>query len=197
MSETATAMAVADAPVTSKTTPKKTAKKVPGKPRAHPPVSEMVNAAIGALKDKKGSSLQAIKKYIAGTYKLDVEKQSTFIKKYLKLAVSKKTIVQTKGSGAAGSFKLATKAENEKKVVKTSGAEKKSAGQRIAAKKPVAAMKKPATKKAAVVKKQATKKVVSSSKQSVSKSKLPSKAKKAGKTPATKPKAPKYKFVKQ
>ena len=72
----------------------------------HPPASEMVLAAITALKDKKGSSLQAIKKYIVATYKVDAEKQAIFIRKYLKTAVANGALVQTKGSGAAGSFKL-------------------------------------------------------------------------------------------
>ncbi|XP_011501818.1 PREDICTED: histone H1-like [Ceratosolen solmsi marchali] len=209
MTETAVVPATVEAPLTSaKSVPKKAAssKKSPAKPRTHPPVSEMVNAAIAALKDKRGSSLQAIKKYIAATYKVDVEKQSTFIKKYLKLAVTKKTIVQTKGSGAAGSFKLAAKgAEGEKKVVK-----------KPVAKKPAAKAKKPVVKKAVAVKKSvavkkqqqtastttattattnvAAKKVAAPKPKVAVKPKSPSKAKKTGKAPAAaKPKTPKPK----
>ncbi|XP_043484331.1 histone H1-like [Leptopilina heterotoma] len=88
---------------------KKSATKVK-KPRAkstHPPTSGMVNASIRSLKERNGSSLQAIKKYIAASYKVDVEKQAPFIKKYLKSAVTNGILVQTKGKGAAGSFKLA------------------------------------------------------------------------------------------
>ena len=44
---------------------KKAAK--PKKPAAHPPSSAMVKAAIKALADKKGSSLAAIKKYVAAS----------------------------------------------------------------------------------------------------------------------------------
>lgn len=85
---------------------KKTSKKVRGKP-AHPPTSEMVSAAIKGLKERGGSSLQAIKKYISANYKVDAEKLSPFIKKYLKAAVTSGTLIQPKGKGASGSFKLA------------------------------------------------------------------------------------------
>ncbi|XP_014211759.1 histone H1-like [Copidosoma floridanum] len=84
------------------------AKKPVVKP-SHPPTSEMVNAAIGALNEKKGSSLQAIKKYIAGTYVVDVEKMAPLIRKYLKTSVEKNILIQTKGIGASGRFKLTVK----------------------------------------------------------------------------------------
>ncbi|KAL3290516.1 hypothetical protein HHI36_023856 [Cryptolaemus montrouzieri] len=42
--------------------------------------------AIKGLKERSGSSLQAIKKYIAANYKVDPEKMAPFIKKYLKSA---------------------------------------------------------------------------------------------------------------
>ncbi|XP_015127910.1 histone H1 [Diachasma alloeum] len=72
----------------------------------YPRVSEMVNLAIKALCEKNGSSLQAIKKYMVETYKIDVEKQNPFIKKYLKSAVEAGFLIRTKGRGAAGSFKI-------------------------------------------------------------------------------------------
>ncbi|CAH1385012.1 unnamed protein product, partial [Tenebrio molitor] len=46
-------------------------------PRAkpsHPPTSEMVNNAIKGLKERGGSSLQAIKKFVAANYKVDAER---------------------------------------------------------------------------------------------------------------------------
>jgi len=79
------------------------------KPKAaptHPPVADMVIAAINSLKERNGSSAQAIKKYIAGNYKVDVERMTPFIKKYLKQAVGSGALVQTKGKGASGSFKV-------------------------------------------------------------------------------------------
>ncbi|XP_066304497.1 histone H1-like [Branchiostoma lanceolatum] len=115
--------------------PKK-AKKAPKAPAAHPPTTAMVTAALEALKDRKGSSLLAIKKYIAGNYKFDVEKKGHFIKRALKALVEKGTLIQVKGTGASGSFKI--------NVAAKKAAEK--AAKKPVAKKPV---KKPAAKKAA------------------------------------------------
>lgn len=86
----------------------------------HPPTSEMVNNAIQNLKERSGSSLQAIKKYISANYKIDADKLSPFIKKYLKSAVTGGQLVQTKGKGASGSFKL-----SKPPKAKTTGEKKK------------------------------------------------------------------------
>ena len=59
--------------------------------------SEMVATAISCLKDRGGSSLQAIKKHIAANYKVDSEKLSPVVKMYLKTAVASGELVQTKG----------------------------------------------------------------------------------------------------
>ena len=67
---------------------------------------QMVVAAITALKEKGGSSSQAIRKYIKDTYDVDMVRQGTFIRKALKTGVEKGDLIQTKGKGAAGSFKL-------------------------------------------------------------------------------------------
>ncbi|KAG0521462.1 hypothetical protein BDA96_08G162600 [Sorghum bicolor] len=93
--------------------PKKPAKSAAAskKPRAkpaHPKTAEMVNSAIKSLKERGGSSLQAIKKYITANYKTDAEKLSPFIKKYIKGAVPA-AHCPTKGKGASGSFKLASR----------------------------------------------------------------------------------------
>ena len=150
--------------------PKKAAPKAkkPVKKAEHPPVASMVNAAITNLKDRKGSSLAAIKKYIATTYKVDVAKLAPFIRRYLKKAVTDGKLNQVKGSGASGSFKL-VKAVAEDKPKK----EKK-------AKKPAAA-KKPATKKSP---KKAAKKPAKKA------TKSPKKEKKAKKPATAKPKKP-------
>ncbi|GLV44746.1 histone H1 [Carabus blaptoides fortunei] len=66
----------------------------------HPTTAVMVNNAIQKLKERGGSSLQAIKKYISATYKIDSEKFSPFIKKYLKASGAAGTLVQTKRKGA-------------------------------------------------------------------------------------------------
>lgn len=82
----------------------------------HPATSVMVVAAIKELNEKKGSSLPAIKKYLAANYKVDPVKLAPFIRKFLKAAVANKTILQTKGNGASGHFKLATAEAKPKKV---------------------------------------------------------------------------------
>ena len=152
--------------------PKKAAPKAkkPVKKPDHPPVASMVNSAITNLKDRKGSSLAAIKKYIGSNYKVDVAKLAPFIRRYLKKAVADGKLNQVKGSGASGSFKLNKAAEEKPKKVKK--AVKKPAAKKPAAKKtPKKAAKKPATKKA----------------------KTPKKEKKAKKPAAAKPKKPKAK----
>ena len=155
--------------------PKKAAAKAkkPAKKADHPPVASMVNAAIAALKDRKGSSLPAIKKYVAATYKVNIEKLAPFVRRYLKKAVADGKLTQVKGSGASGSFKLA----KVEKVVKP----KKVAAKKPAAKKsPKKAAKKPAAKKAKTPKKEKKAK-----KPAAAKPKKP-KAKKATKSPAKK-----------
>lgn len=121
-----TVAAVAPAVVAEKKTKKAPAagSKKPKSTPTHPPTQQMVDAAIKTLKERGGSSLLAIKKYIAATYKVDVQKLAPFIKKYLKSAVVSGKLVQTKGKGATGSFKLSTAASKEPKV---KSAEKKKA----------------------------------------------------------------------
>lgn len=175
----------------------------PKKPKSkpnHPPTSEMVNGAIKSLKERGGSSLQAIKKYISVNYKIDADKLSPFIKKYLKNAVIAGQLIQTKGKGASGSFKLKAvaakvSAGEGKKVKKSSdkpkkvttakkSPTKKPAAKKVSAKKPVGEKKK-TVGAAKAVKKSGTS-VKAASKQK------PTKAKKSGDA-VKKPKAPKPK----
>lgn len=74
---------------------------------SHPLYSEMVNNAIKNLEKRGGSSLKAIKKYVCTNYLVNADKLSPFIKRYLKSAVASGALVQTRGKGASGSFKLA------------------------------------------------------------------------------------------
>lgn len=71
-----------------------------------PKVSEMVLLAIAILNERNGSSIQAIKKYISKSFNVEEKKISANVKKYLRLATASGTLVQTKGKGAAGSFRL-------------------------------------------------------------------------------------------
>merc|ERR1711894_509659 len=124
----------------------------PKKPSAHPPSSAMVKAAIKALADKKGSSLAAIKKYVAANYKVDIVKISPFIRKALKKAVVDKALVQVKGS-----YKLAKEAKKPAKP-KAKKAKKPKAKKPKAAKKaksPKNAKKPKSPKKAAAKPKKA------------------------------------------
>ncbi|XP_058827347.1 histone H1A, sperm-like [Topomyia yanbarensis] len=130
----ATAPAVVASPPAAKAPPKQAAKasksdaKKPKKSSTHPPVSEMVLAAIRTLKERSGSSLQAIKKYIAANYMCDVARLAPFIRKALKTGVEKGNITQTKGTGASGSFKVTVEAKKPAGDKKPpSGAAKKSA----------------------------------------------------------------------
>ncbi|OWR50296.1 histone H1 [Danaus plexippus plexippus] len=79
---------------------------------------EMIKEALTELRSRKGTSLFAIKKYLELKYNVDVEKIKHIIKKYIKTSVEDGTIVQTKGVGASGSFKLVEKEKKEKKVKK-------------------------------------------------------------------------------
>merc|ERR1712223_1630884 len=91
----------------------------PKKPAAHPPSSAMVKAAIKALADKKGSSLAAIKKYVAANYKVDIVKIAPHIRKALKKGVEAKTLIQVKGS-----YKVAKEEKVKKPKVKKPKAKK-------------------------------------------------------------------------
>merc|ERR1712072_1664921 len=132
--------------VDAKSPAKKAAK--PKKPAAHPPTASMVKAAIKALKDRNGSSLPAIKKYIAANYKYDVVKNARFINKALKGMSEKGVLTKVKGS-----FKLSAKAKEEKKPKKPKAKKAKSPKKKAAAKtKKAKTPKKPAAKKPAAKK---------------------------------------------
>ncbi|XP_057321453.1 histone H1, orphon-like [Microplitis mediator] len=197
MTETSSAQVEEKAPA-KVDSPKKAAAKKPALKATHPSAAEMVTAAIKTLGERGGSSLQAIKKYIAVTYMVDVDKQAPFIKKFLKSAVTKGTLVQTKGKGASGSFKLApTKAASKPKVA----GEKKAAAKKPAAKKPAAkkasgetkTAKSPASPKKSPVKKPSSPKKPAAKSPTKAKTAASPKAKKATKAPTAKPKSPKPK----
>merc|ERR1712088_300346 len=133
------------------------------KPAAHPPYANMIVAAIKALKDKKGSSRQAILKYVVANNKVaDADKAAVRVKLALRKRVDAKKVVPAAAAGkkGAGSFKLPAKepAAKKPKAKKAKAAKKpaakkaakpkaKKAAKPKAAKKPAA--KKPAAKKAA------------------------------------------------
>merc|ERR1712115_463107 len=151
--------------ISNMSAPAKKASK-PKAPAAHPKYSVMIAAAITALKDRTGSSRQAILKYICANYKVDAAKAAVQIRLALKRGVAKGALKMARASGkGAGCYKV-VKVEKPKKVKKA---------KKPKAKKPKKAAKKPAAKKPA---KKAAKKPA---------------AKKAAKKPAAKKAAPKKK----
>ncbi|KAK7171144.1 hypothetical protein R3I94_001152 [Phoxinus phoxinus] len=186
----------------------KAAKKKPAakSKKPGPNVRELIVKAVSASKERSGVSLAALKKALAaGGY--DVEKNNSRVKTAVKSLVTNETLVQTKGTGASGSFKLNKKqSETKTKPAKKAApkAKKPAAKKPAAAKKPkTAAAKKPVAKKSPKkVKKPAAKKATKSPKKA-KKAASPKKVatpKKAAKSPkkakAAKPKTAKPKAAK-
>ena len=168
------------------TSPKKKVAAKPKKPAAHPKYSDMVGKAIAALKERGGSSRQAILKYIMANFNVgkDAKTVNVHLKLSLRAGVKNKSLKQSKGTGASGSFKIG-------EVVKP---KKKPAVKPKKAVKPKAAN----PKKVKTPKKTAAKKPAAEKKAAKPKAKKPAAAKKATKSPkktkAVKPKkAPKKK----
>merc|ERR1712193_355755 len=123
---------------------KTTTKKVDA--AAHPPSSVMVVKAIEDLKERKGSSLAAIKKCIGANYKVDLAKVSVFIRKALKSGIEKKTLVASAGMG--GRFKIAeTESKPKPKKIAKKATPKKAEKTKSSAKTKAAKPKNPVAKK--------------------------------------------------
>jgi len=139
--------------------PKKTA------PASHPKYSVMIIAAIKALKERNGSSRQAILKYITANYKVEPKKAAIQLRLSLKRAISTGSLKMAKEKGkGAGCYKVADVTENSNKKKGASVSKKPAAAKKIkkaptpkSAKKPVT-VKKPAVKKS-VAKKSAKKSI--------------------------------------
>lgn len=191
MTET-TEVAAPATPVVAKSPIKKkvAAPKAKKAAATHPTTAVMVTAAIKELKEKKGSSLPAIKKYLAANYKVDSAKLAPFIRKFLKAAVVKGLLVQVKGTGASGHFKLAVEAKKPATKKKAAAAKKPATKKPAAAKSAGTPKKRKAPKKAKAAEPAAkkAKKVAAPKPKAAKPAKSPAKAKKA---PATKAKPPK------
>merc|ERR1712080_150470 len=124
-------------------------------PAAHPKYSVMIPAAIAGLKDRSGSSRQAILKWIKANYRgVDHPQAGQHLNMALKAGVKKGTLKMARASGkGAGSFKLGEKPKAAKKAKKPKAAKKKPAKKAPKAKKPAKKaakkVKKPAKKAAA------------------------------------------------
>ena len=144
--------------------------KKPAKPADHPPYAAMVADAIKGLGNKKGSSRQAILKYVVANNKVDAARAALLVRLTLARMVASKKVIAAAAAGkkGAGSFKLGAelkkprvvkKAKAKKPAVKKPKKSKKPSAKKPAAKK---VAKKPAAKKVAkkVAKKPAAKKAV-------------------------------------
>jgi len=85
---------------------KKSPVKAPPKKPKHPEVGEMVIESIKKLRDnpRKGSSLAAIKGYMAEEWGVHIPDFVNKIKKFIIRSVQNEEIIQTKGKGASGRF---------------------------------------------------------------------------------------------
>merc|ERR1719186_2226176 len=110
-------------------------------PAAHPKYSEMIASAITILKDRTGSSRQAILKNICANHKVDATKAVVQVRLALKRGVANGAFKMARASGkGAGSYKIVKVEKPKKDKVKKPNVKKP------AAKK---AVKKPAAKKTA------------------------------------------------
>jgi len=109
-----------------------TKKKAAAKPGAkkhtadHPKYSEMVHQALSSLKERGGSSRQAVLKYIMKNFSVGNDENivNTHLKIALRSGVKNATLKQSKGSGATGSFRLGEEAKKKPKAIKASAGKK-------------------------------------------------------------------------
>merc|ERR1712088_570454 len=146
--------------------PKKASPKKAAKPKvapSHPTYKDMAVAAISALKDRSGSSRQAILKYVMANYKVGTD--ATKVGKLLNLALKKGVAsgalkpAAAAGRKGAGSYRIGEKPKVVKKKPAKKPAAKKAKTPKKAAKSPVKkAVKAPAKKAVKAPAKKAVKK---------------------------------------
>merc|ERR1711936_804634 len=126
----------------------------PKAPAAHPTYKDMAIGAITGLKDRSGSSRQAILKYVMANYKVgtDASKVSRQLQLALKKAVAGGALKAAAPAGrkGAGSYRLGEKpkAEKKKKPAKKPAAKKAPAKKKSPKKAAPKKAAKPAAKKA-------------------------------------------------
>jgi histone H1/5 len=88
-------------------TPKKKAKKAK-RNMDHPKYLEMIIEAIETMQDeeKKGSSRQAIVKYIRAHFKINDENVEIYVKNALKMGLKYERLILATGRGVSGSFRV-------------------------------------------------------------------------------------------
>ncbi|XP_050644900.1 histone H1t [Macaca thibetana thibetana] len=100
--------AVMEKPLTKKRGKKPTGLTSASRKAPNLSVSKLITEALSASQERVGMSLAALKKALAAAG-YDVEKNNSRIKLSLKSLVNKGILVQTRGTGASGSFKLSKK----------------------------------------------------------------------------------------
>jgi len=121
----------------SKASAKKPAykKKTVQRSNLHPPVSEMIPQAIRRLREnpKKGSSLAAIKGFMAETWDVNIKQINTKIKNFITNAVEDGELIRKSGSGISGRFTVPgmkyKPKKKKKKIIKSDDEEKEDEGE--------------------------------------------------------------------
>ena len=140
----------------------------------HPTYAEMISSAISSLKDRTGSSRQAIAKFVCANYKVEADKAAPHLRRALKKGVEDGVFKVARQSGkGAGSYKLVLKKKSEAGVAKKAkpSTKKSEAGaaKKKPVKKPVAAKKAKAGKKSGTGKKTKATNVIIPGKKSLTK----------------------------
>ena len=88
----------------------------------HPTYLEMISAAITTLNDRRGSSRQAISKFVCDIYKIDAREAAPHLRRALKKGLEVGVLKTAKESGkGSGSYKIVkNKKKPAAKKVKTS-----------------------------------------------------------------------------
>lgn len=132
-----------------KVTGAKAAGKKVGGVADHPKYSEMVQQALKNLKERGGSSRQAILKYIVKNFNVGADESvvNTHVKMALKAGVKNSSLKQSKGSGASGSFRIGSEAKKPQAPKKTPLKAKKNAVKKATSSKKTTSTKKPSSDK--------------------------------------------------
>lgn len=127
----------------------------------HPKYSEMIRQALTALKERGGSSRQAVLKYIMKNFKLGTDESmvNTHLKLALKAGVKNASLKQSKGTGATGSFRIGNDVAAKKAGSKKSAGDKPKSQRKVSS----SSKKKPAVSKPAAAKKASIEKKTTSS----------------------------------
>ncbi|CDO52876.1 hypothetical protein DV451_002842 [Geotrichum candidum] len=121
----------------------------------HPSYKDMIKEAILQLKERNGSSRQALKKYIQSNFEVNASNFDYVFNNTIKKGVASGDFVQPKGP--SGTVKLNKKEPAEKKTVKKAAVKKAATDSKKTAAKKETPAKKAAPKKKAVAKKDDTK----------------------------------------